>query len=376
MQHSSRSTAIDVVLVDRELRIRYFTPSRDSAIRLAADCVGKTIDHITPSLDLGGESLRQLAQQALGSNGPIECRICNRERKPLILQIAPYFAKTGEVEGATLTFADLASTEAGEEETSRDGDERLHRDRTRLERTNAELQQLAFVVSHDFCEPLRTITSFCDLLAQRYGGSLDGQADQWIDFITGGCRQMQQLIDDLTTYSRVESRAKSPEKVQADKALDNSLAALRTSIDETGAVITRDELPTLFFEPNHLKQLLQNLVSNAVKYRGDRTPQIHISARSQDNEWFFRVRDNEIGIEPRFHERIFEISKRLHSRTAYPGTGMGLAICRRIVERAGGRIWVESEPGVGSTFFFTVPKSPATWEARSCSGDSPGTDEA
>ncbi len=375
MQHSPRGTAIGVVLVDGELRIRHFTPSIAFAVHLVPDDIGQSIDHINHSLDLGGESLRQLTQQVLDSKGRIERQVCNHEGAPLLMQIAPYAAEAGGVEGAALAFVDLAATGKLEEETSDNGEEERNRYAARLERCNTELQQLAFVVSHDLREPLRTITSFCDLLEQRYAGSLDDQAGKWIDFITDGCRQMQQLIDDLTAYSRVESHAKPPDSVEVDKALDDALAALRTSIDETGAVITRDELPTLVFEPGHLKLLLQSLVSNAVKFRGDSTPRIHVSARCHGDEWVFSVRDNGIGIKPQFHDRVFEICKRLQSRADYSGTGMGLAICRRIVERAGGRIWVESETSEGSTFFFTVQKSPAVWQSSSRPGDSSSSDE-
>jgi light-regulated signal transduction histidine kinase (bacteriophytochrome) len=186
---------------------------------------------------------------------------------------------------------------------------------------------------------------------------------------------MQQLIDDLTAYSRIHTRAKPPQNMEVEKVVDDVLVALRTSIDETGAVITHDELPTLVFEPGHLKQLLRNLIANAIQYRGERAPRIHVSARCQGDEWTLSVRDNGIGIKPEFHQRVFEIAKRLHSRTDHPGTGMGLAICRKIVERAGGRIWVESEPGAGSTFFFTVPQPPEAWQVPSRLGESPSIDD-
>jgi len=260
-------------------------------------------------------------------------------------------------------------------EQLRQSHEELNRYAARLERSNEELQQFAYVASHDLREPLRTVTSFCDLLAQRYGDSLDDQAEKWIDFIMDGCRQMQQLIDDLTAYSRVDSRAKPPEEVDAGRVVDEVLAGLKTSMDETGAVVTRNQLPTLVFEPAHLRQLLQNLISNAIKYRGGRTPRIHVSARGEGDAWVLSVRDNGIGIKPQFHQRIFEIFKRLHSRADYPGTGMGLAICRKIIERGGGRIWVESEPGVGSTFYFSVPKSSAVLQTSSRPGETPGTNE-
>lgn len=353
------STGIGVALMDRELRILEFTSAITFAVQLLPRDIGRSIDHVDHSLDLRGESLQQLAQQVLDSGSRIERMIRNCEGKPLLMRITPHCAKTDEAEGVVLTLVDLSAIGEFEAETLRQARAECNRYAARLERSDAELQQLAYTASHDLREPLRTITSFCHMLEQHYGGSLDDQADRWIDFITDGCRQMQQLIDDLTAYSRIGSRAKPAENLEVDKVVDDVVAALRTPIDETGAVITHDELPTLAFEPTHLKQLLQNLISNAINYRGDLTPRIHLSAHLQGDEWTLSVRDNGIGIQPQFHERVFEMSKRLHSRADCPGTGMGLAICRKIVERAGGRIWVESEPGEGSTFLFTVPKSPS-----------------
>lgn len=375
MKSSLDSTDIGIAIVDRDLRIRGFTP----AIALAGDLVQRdtepSIDRVGRSLDLGDDSLRQLVLRVLKSRNRIQRKIRNHEGRLLWMRILPYCTETSEAEGVVLIFVDATTLPEAEEETAKRAQENLDQYAARLERSHAELQRLAYVAAHDLREPLRTISGFCDLLQQRYGGSLDDQADKWIDFITDGCRQMQQLIDDLTVYSRVESRAKPPEDVEANGVVDEVMTALRPLIDEAGAVITREELPTLVFEPTHLKQLLHNLIANAIKYRGDHAPRIHVAARSQSDEWVLSVCDNGIGIKPQFHERIFEISKRLHSRAEYPGTGMGLAICRKIIERAGGKIWVESELGGGSTFFFSVPKSASAWQVFPRPDEGPNTDE-
>ena len=228
----------------------------------------------------------------------------------------------------------------------------------KLKQTNEELAQFAYVASHDLREPLRTIRSFCELLADNYKGQFDEQADRWIDFTIGGVHRMQALIDDLLTYSRVDSKAQPAESTDLNKVVDNVLANVNTSIVESGANVTHDELPTIHVESTQMTQLLQNLISNAIKYRGDEQPQIHISAEEKLGEWIFAVRDNGIGIKPEFHDKVFELFKRLHPRDEFSGTGIGLAICRKIVQRHNGRIWVESEPDSGSTFFFTITEQP------------------
>ena len=227
-----------------------------------------------------------------------------------------------------------------------------------LDRSNKELAQFAYVASHDLQEPLRMVSSYTQLLSRRYKGRLDASADEFIAFAVDGASRMQTLINDLLAYSRVGTRGKEFEATDCEAAFDQALANLKTAIEECSAVVTHGPLPTMMADRMQIGQLLQNLIGNAVKYRGAEPPQVHVSATRSGNEWVFSVRDNGIGIDPQFAERIFVVFQRLHTRDEYPGTGIGLAICKKIVERHGGRIWVESQVGSGATFYFTVPIGP------------------
>jgi light-regulated signal transduction histidine kinase (bacteriophytochrome) len=223
------------------------------------------------------------------------------------------------------------------------------------------LERFAAVASHDLQEPLRMVTSYVQLLARRYKGRLDADADEFIGFAADGANRMQRLINDLLAYARLSTRGGPFAPVDVEAALQQALVNLQVAIDENHAVVTHDPLPSVNGDATQFVQLLQNLVGNALKFRSDTIPQIHVSgsltkAPSGDlREWIFSVRDNGIGIDPQYADQIFVMFRRLHSREAYAGTGIGLAICRRIVERHGGRIWVESEPGKGATFCFTIP---------------------
>ncbi len=223
-----------------------------------------------------------------------------------------------------------------------------------LEQSNRDLEQYMYVVSHDLQEPLRMVTSYMQLLSRRYHGRLDKDADQFIDFAVDGGQRMQALIKALLEYSRVGAREKSTKPVNTDKVLNQVLANLKVATEECNAVITRDLLPKVWADESQLVQLFQNLLSNAIKFRGKTPVRIHISAERQTSDWLFSIRDNGVGIDPNFSERIFAIFQRLHTAADYPGTGIGLAICRKIVEHHGGRIWVSSEPGAGATFFFSL----------------------
>jgi PAS domain S-box-containing protein len=223
-----------------------------------------------------------------------------------------------------------------------------------LKESNEELEQFAYVASHDLQEPLRVVTGYVQLIERKYKDQLDDDAKQFMFYVVDGVSRMQQLITDLLNYSRVGSRNEPFREVDMRLVVDRALANLKTVIDETGAVVTCDALPPVHGDEAQLVQLFQNLIGNGIKFHGDRTPGIHIFADRRGNAWEFAVRDNGIGIEKRYWEQIFEIFQRLHKRQEYAGTGIGLAICKRIVERHGGRIRLESEPGQGTTFFFVL----------------------
>ena len=224
-----------------------------------------------------------------------------------------------------------------------------------LEHSNRELEQFAYAASHDLQEPLRMVASYTQLLARRYHGQLDAKAQEFIAFAVDGANRMQRLINDLLAYSRVGTRGRPLEPADCAAALDQALANLKAAIAESGAVVTHDPLPTVTADLSQIVQLFQNLIGNAIKFRRAKPPRVHLSAVRRGNEWVFRVRDDGIGIDPQYAERIFNIFERLHTREEYPGTGIGLAICKKIAERHAGRIWVESHLGKGSTFSFTIP---------------------
>ncbi len=238
-----------------------------------------------------------------------------------------------------------------------------------LVRSNAELEQFAYVASHDLQEPLRMVTSYLQLLERRYKNQLDANADQFITYAVDGARRMQTLINDLLNYSRVSTRGQPFKLVDCDVILQRAIANLQIAIADSQAIVTHDNLPRVMADTTQLTQVFQNLIGNAIKFCQNQQPQIHIGVAKETpnsdeeslnsiplaDEWLFSIRDNGIGLESQYAERIFIIFQRLHGRDKYPGTGIGLAICKKIIERHGGRIWVESKPGQGSTFYFTIP---------------------
>ncbi len=225
-----------------------------------------------------------------------------------------------------------------------------------LASSNADLQQFAYVASHDLQEPLRAVTGFLTLLASKQAGNLDADSQRYINHAVEGAHRMRALVNDLLTYARVESRGRELKPVQLSKILDRVKLDLSAAIDESAAVIISDELPTLTGDPAQLGQLFQNLIGNAIKFRNSRAPEIRIKCQPQNNDWLFSVQDNGRGFDMEHAERIFVIFQRLQGREQASGTGIGLALCKKIVERHNGKIWVESKPDQGSTFFFTLPQ--------------------
>ena len=238
-----------------------------------------------------------------------------------------------------------------------------------LLRSNRDLEQFAYVASHDLQEPLRMVAIFTQLLAERFRGKLDEETERYMGFVIEGATRMQGMIEDLLTFSRVGRGGIQRVPTDCQQVLQKALSNLAGAMEESGAVVNWESLPIVIADPALLLQLFQNLVSNGIKFRGSEPPRIDVSARDPGNEWLFAVRDNGIGIAPEYAENIFVIFRRLHTREEYPGNGLGLAICKKVVEQHGGRIWVESEPGQGSTFKFTLPKSPLRRERESGYGE-------
>jgi len=255
----------------------------------------------------------------------------------------------GSLRGGVVVFHDITERKKSEDHLVKTVGE--------LKRSNEELQQFAYISSHDLQEPLRMVASYTQLLARRYKGRLDSDADEFIAFAVDGCNRMQGLIQDLLAYSRSGTNGKALCDVSGEDALQGALTNLRITIGQSGAVVTHDPLPSITTDETQLTQVFQNLVGNAIKYRSDETPRVHVSAtKNGDTEWIFSVRDNGLGIDPQYFERIFILFQRLHGRHEFGGTGIGLAICKKVLERLGGRIWVESQPEKGSTFYFALPE--------------------
>ena len=261
--------------------------------------------------------------------------------------------RTSDLAKANETLlTDIAGRKRAEQELTSKAEE--------LARSNAELELFAYVASHDLQEPLRMVASYTQLLARRYKGKLGAEADEFIGFAVDGATRMQQLIQDLLSYSRVTTRGKALNLNQSEAACNSAIENLQESIKESKAQVSVGPLPGIIADATQLTQLFQNLIGNAIKYRNERRPEIRVAARSNGSEWTFSIQDNGIGIEPKYSERIFQMFQRLHTRKEYSGTGIGLAVCRKIVERHGGKIWVESQPGQGSTFLFTIPRAERT----------------
>jgi signal transduction histidine kinase len=260
----------------------------------------------------------------------------------------------------------LEATTVSKEELQKAHDA-LTRRTAELARSNAELDQFASVVSHDLQEPLRMVAAYMHLLQTQYGGKLGAEADEFIGYAVDGTKRMQGLINDLLAYSRVGTRGRAFISTDCNDVLELALLNLRAAIEESGARVTHDPLPTVLGDEAQLGQLFQNLIGNAIKYHGSSPPEIHVRCERDGDMWRFAVIDNGIGIDPEYAERIFIIFQRLHTKQEYPGTGVGLAICKKIVERHRGKIWVESAPRKGSIFYFTLPIAQA---AGSVNGDS------
>jgi PAS domain S-box-containing protein len=303
------------------------------AERLVADALRSAEDALAQQI---GTGIELTARRKNGSNFPIE------------LMLSPLESAEGVL--VTAAIRDITTRKKAEANLLDKVEE--------LNRSNEELGQFAYIASHDLQEPLRMVASYTQLLSRRYKGKLDSDADEFIAFAVDGASRMQRLIQDLLTYSRVGTKGQDLLNVSSEEALQRALINLRSAIEDSGALVTHDSLPSVLADEMQLIQLFQNLVGNAIKYQSPGIPKVHISAvRNGGKKWTFSVRDNGLGIDPQYFEKIFGMFQRLHKREEFAGTGIGLAICKKIVERHGGNISVESEPGHGSTFRFALAES-------------------
>jgi PAS domain S-box-containing protein len=353
-----------IVCSDRRGRISYFNRSAERIFQRSADHVaGEPIDLLVPEHVVStyaailASYLTARGGRILGRTVELVGRRRDGSEFPLEVSLAGWNTESGPFFAGILR--DVTERKRAEAELRRSADE-LARSAAELRRSNEELQHFAYVASHDLQEPLRMVASYTDLLANRYRGRLDADADEFIGYAVDGARRMQQLIQDLLEFARVGTRGRPFAPVPSRRALDRACLNLRARIEETGAEVVVQDLPVLVADEGQLVQLFQNLLGNALKFRGKEPPRVVVSSRRGDCEWVVAVADNGIGIAPEHFQRVFQVFQRLHGRDEYPGTGIGLAICKRIVDRHGGRIWIESEVGKGATFLFSIPDREAT----------------
>ncbi len=314
------------------------------------DLIGQPVTLLLPAQERDAfVSHWQDIKQGEPWQGEANLQHCQGKLFPAWINISGVKDETGIVTHFIVEFSDISAYRTAQEALAQRTEE--------LARSNKELEQFAYVASHDLQEPLRMVASFTQLLARRYRGKLDADADEFIHYAVDGATRMQILINDLLSYSRIGSRNKPFEPVNLNSVLQRALANLHVAIEESHAKIIHDELPDTQGDITQLTQLFQNLIGNAIKFRGELPPEIQVKVSDADKYWRFEVRDNGIGIAPEFFERIFVIFQRLHNKEEYPGTGIGLSICKKIVERHGGQIEVQSERGQGTAFIFTLPKT-------------------
>jgi PAS domain S-box-containing protein len=344
-----------MVVVNRDDEIVLLNVRAEEEFGYSRDeLLGQKVTNIIPEgfaerlLADGRRSAAEALAQQIGMGIELYGRRKNGSDFPIEIMLSPLKSTDGIL--VTAAIRDISARREAEAQLLLKVEE--------LNRSNGELEQFAYVASHDLQEPLRMVASFTQLLSKRYKGKLDADADDFIAFAVDGASRMQRLIQDLLTYSRVGTKTKKLMPTSSEIALKLALLNLHETVEQSSAQVTYDPLPTVLSDESQLTQLFQNLVGNAIKYQNSTPPRIHISAaRSENKTWLFSVRDNGLGIDPRYFDKIFGMFQRLHKREEFAGTGIGLAICKKIVERHGGTMSVESKPGNGSTFRFALAES-------------------
>ncbi|MDZ4678594.1 MAG: ATP-binding protein [Oligoflexia bacterium] len=343
-------TADMVLVTDQDGVIEYVNPSFEKMTGYSK----KEVIGLTPKILKSGQNNPQIYKilwNTILSGQTFNAVLINKKKNGELFYtektISPLFDDSNQVQHFVSTDRDVTEQKKAEES--------LEKKAIALERANAELEQFTNIASHDLREPLRTITTYLQLIERKNAKTLDQESLGYMNFTIDAAKRMRDLIDDLLSYSKIGREKLVLQKTNCNDILNNIKANLQTTITEKGAEITSEELPVINADPSFLSQLLQNLIANALKYSNGRKPNIQIKAEPSDGNWLFSVKDNGIGITRESYERIFKMFKRLHSTSEYTGTGIGLAICKKIVEEHGGRIWLESTVGEGSTFYFTMP---------------------
>ena len=342
-----------LMLLDEDQRIRYANARIERFLGYApAEVEGRELVEL---FEPGDRSrIMTLLQEHLPGDGTVsgEFRGRRKDGSMVPMQVVAQSAVVSGMRGSKVSGVYLRDFAERERLV-----EALASRAAQLARSNRELEQFSYIASHDLQEPLRMVGSYTQLLEQRYGPKLDDDAREFLRYAREGATRMRELIDALLSYSRIDTRAEPFRRVAADDVLNVAVSNLRGALMQSGAIVHRTPLPTVEVDPIQLGQVFQNLIGNAVKFHGPKPPEIWIGSERRGAEWLFTVRDDGIGIPPEYQERIFIIFQRLHTREEYPGTGIGLAVCKKVVERHGGKLWVESSgvPGEGTTFFFTLP---------------------
>jgi PAS domain S-box-containing protein len=340
-----------MVVINRDGRIVLVNTQAEKLFLISRDqLVGQQIESLVPkryrSNHLGQRQSYsdQPRQRSMGSGSELHGLRSDGSEFPVEISLNPITTDNGLL---------VASAIRDITEVRKKANEELKKYVQALEVSNAELEQFAYIASHDLQEPLRTISSYCQMMEHEYKGTLDQKADEYIKFTVDASNRMQSLIKDLLTYSRI-GRDRAPTEIDCNIIVADVIRVLKPSIEGSKAEVSSDHLPSIVADPIQMNQLFQNLIGNALKFCSDKPLKIHISYKNEGQRYVFSVTDNGIGIDPQYAQRIFVIFQRLHTREAYPGTGIGLSICKKVVENHGGKIWVESTPGQGSTFYFSI----------------------